>query len=453
MTLKNIESFTNSSNQTRSVFFCPESSEYIWDLNNTASFKITVAITTIACPVTILLNLLVIIAVKTRRELKQISNILLCGVALTDLLVGAISLPLSIALDALVINRVLVVDIICTIDFISVSTLHIGCWSSFFHLILIAWERYVAIAKCMEYKAVVTRARLKKYIRAAWILALLIVVPLVIIGAVGVPYELILLVDGTLFIFWFVCLSLIAYFYIKVYLTVRKWNRTRLRPVNARVKGKLESKFAYTTFLLAVFFAVSGLPSLVVYLLRRVLPFFRQVSTIRWVETLFQLNSLFNPLLYWYKNRRLRTATLELLRCRHRTPARRSGGHIRQRRCSVASLVVENLQREQRGPRLLRSKDLGAVMCLDSFQQSQNEAVMERPAPSRIAIDEISTQQGNQLIVTAHNENAGKSIQRKTKLPKDTMELGRSRRDISGKIVRSNSLNENSSNSLTKSHT
>ena len=130
MTLKNIESFTNSSNQTRSVFFCPESSEYIWDLNNTIPFKITVAITTIACPVTILLNLLGIIAVKTRRELKQISNILLCGVASTDLLVGAISLPLSIAPDALVINRVLVVDIICTIDFISVSVLHIGCWSS-----------------------------------------------------------------------------------------------------------------------------------------------------------------------------------------------------------------------------------------------------------------------------------------------------------------------------------
>ena len=184
----------------------------------------------------------------------------------------------------------------------------------------------MAIAKCMEYKAVVTRGRLNKYIRAAWILALLIVVPLVIIGAFGVPYELILVVDVTLIIFWFVCLSLIAYFYIKVYLTVRKWNRTRLRPVNARVKGKLESKFAYTTFLLAVFFAVSGLPSLVVYLLRRVLPFFRQVSTIRWVETIFQLNSLFNPLLYWYKNRRLRTATLELLRA-NAQKYREKGGH------------------------------------------------------------------------------------------------------------------------------
>ena len=453
MTVKNTESITNSSNETRSVFYCPESPEYIWDLNNTTSFKIIVAITATACPVTILLNLLVIIVVKTRGELKQISNILLSGVAMTDLLVGAISLPLSIALDALVINKVLVVDIVCTLDFISVSVLHIGCWASFFHLILIAWERYVAIAKCMKYKAVVTRGRVNKYKRVAWMLALLIVVPLVIIGAAGVPYELIVVVDVILIIFWFVCLSLIAYFYVKVYLTVRTWNRTRLRPANVRVKGKPESKFAYTTFWLAVFFAVSGLPSLVVYIFRGVLPIFRQVSTIRWVETIFQLNSFFNPLLYWYKNRRLRKATLELLRCRNRTPCC-TARFIRQRHNSVASLDVKTLQREQRGSRLLRSKYLGAEMCLDTFQQSRSEAVMERPAPSRVASDEIFTQQGNQLIVTAQIENApgSKSIQRKTELPKNTMELGRSRRHIRGKTVRSVSLSENSSISLTKSH-
>ena len=150
MTEKNTESLTNSSNQTGQTFYCPESPQFIWDLHHRTSFQITLVITTIACPVTILLNLLVIIAVKTRRELKQNSNILLSYVALADLLVGAVSMPLSITLDTLVIHRVLVVDIICTIDLISVSVLHIGCWASYLHLLLIAWERYVAIAKWME---------------------------------------------------------------------------------------------------------------------------------------------------------------------------------------------------------------------------------------------------------------------------------------------------------------
>ena len=95
---------------------------------------------------------------------------------------------------------------------------------------------------------------------------------------------------------------------------------------------------------------------------------------------------------------------------------------------------------------------LGAVMCLDTFQESRNEAMTERPASSRVAGDEISTQHGNQPIVTAQIENAGKSIQRKTELPNDNMELGRSWSHIGDKFVRSISLNENSSISQTKSH-
>ena len=115
MTVKNTESLDNSSSETRSVFYCPQAPQFIWDINHTTSFKIIVAITTISCPVTILLNLLVIIAVKTRRDLKKNSNILLFNVALADLLVGAVSMPLSIALDALVIQQLLFADVICTV--------------------------------------------------------------------------------------------------------------------------------------------------------------------------------------------------------------------------------------------------------------------------------------------------------------------------------------------------
>ena len=144
-------------------------------------------------------------------------------------------------------------------------------------------------SKCMDYKAVVTTGCLNKYTRAAWLLALLIVVPLLIMGAAGAPYELLLVIDVILSIFWFVCLSLIAYFYGKAYLTVQKWNRRRIRSVNhcVPVKEKLKRKFARRTLWLTVFSAVSRFPTLVVYLLREVLPFFRQVSTIRWVELIF----------------------------------------------------------------------------------------------------------------------------------------------------------------------
>ena len=107
MTVKNTELLTNSFSENRSLFYSPEARQYFLALNHTTSFEIIVAITIIACPVTIPLNILVIIAVKTRRELKKSSNILMSSVALADLLVGAVSMPLSVVLNALPIQRLL----------------------------------------------------------------------------------------------------------------------------------------------------------------------------------------------------------------------------------------------------------------------------------------------------------------------------------------------------------
>ena len=223
-----------------------------------------------------MLNLLVIIAVKTRRELKKNSNILLSSVALADLLVGAVSMPLSITLDALVIQRALDADVSCTMLFISASVLYTVCGASFFHLLLIAWERYVAVAKWTEYKAIVTTGRVNKYKKVAWLLTALIVIPLVIMETFSVRSEIKLIVDVISNIFLFVCLSLLAYFYVKAYLAVRNWNRTRIRPVNVLAKRKIESKVAHTTFWLTVFVGISTLPISFAHLFQEALPFFRQ---------------------------------------------------------------------------------------------------------------------------------------------------------------------------------
>ena len=215
------------------------------------------------------------------------------------------------------------------------------------------------------------------------------VVPLVIVVSLSVRSGIMLVVDVTLSIFLFFCLSFIAYFYVKAYLAVRNWNRMRIRPVNVQIKGKLESRLAYTTFLLTLFVGVSTVPIFVVHVFHGALPIFRQISTVRWAETILQLNSLFNPLLYWYRNRPLREARLDLLRYR-KMPAASTVHHIKQRRNSLASLDVEKLQNERRGERLLQSESIGTVMYLDAFGQMRNEAVKEisMSAPS------------NQLIVT-----------------------------------------------------
>ena len=372
MTTNNTESL-----DARSVFYCPDWSQFIWNLNHTTSLKTIVAVTTIACPVTILLNLLVIIAVKSRRELKKISNILLSRLAVTDLLVGAVSMPLTITIDALIMQRNLFEDTICTINSVSLFVMYTLYKVSFLHLLLIAWERYVAVVKWMKYKVVVTRNRLTKYTIVAWLLATVIDISMIVIENAGVHFKLTLIMASISTTVWIGCFILLAYFYIKAYLGVRKWNRTQIDtlPVNVLVRAKLETKIAYTAFWLTLFDGIFGAPSIVVpsiYTFGKVSPFLHEGSIFRWAETILQLNSLFNPLLYFYRNRQLRKAALELLRCRKPQRIQQGARTVRQnrqRRYSVASVDVEQLQIGQKRLRLKRSKSCGAVTCLDSARQ------------------------------------------------------------------------------------
>ena len=74
-------------------------------------------------------------------------------------------MPQSILLDTLVIQRVLDVEIICTVGAIGVSVLYTMCGASLLHLLLIAWERYVAVAKWMDYKAI---ASISSFVLNVW---------------------------------------------------------------------------------------------------------------------------------------------------------------------------------------------------------------------------------------------------------------------------------------------
>ena len=345
MTVNDTATLVNSSSASRSVFFCPKWPQFIWDFSHTTSLKIIVAVMTTACPVTVLLNLLVIIAVKTREELKRNSNILLSSLAAVDFAVGAVSMPLTITTDSLILQRFSSEDIICTIDLISDFVLYSSYGVSFFHLLLIAWERYVAIKKWMDYRAIITSRRLKKYVRIAWIASIAVVLPALIVEFIGVDHVVMYVVGIVLGVFLVFCLLLIVYFYAMLYIGVRKQNQTRIHQMNALGKAKMESKIACTAFMLTLFVGISGIPTVVFYLFWGVSSSLRKGSIFRWTETILQLNSLFNPLLYFYRSRRFRKAALELLRCTPRIrPAARTVRHIRRRRYSMASINIEDFQ-------------------------------------------------------------------------------------------------------------
>ena len=341
-----------ASNKALSEYFCPVKPIHIWVLSDRTMFKVTATITIVLCPVVVLLNILVILAVKTKRELKEHnSNILLASLAIADVLTGIISMPLATSLDVLLLlRRFLNPEVFCMIALINEMTLFIGGCSSTYHLAVIAWERYVAIRKLTKYKVIVTRGRVTKYARIAWLVAVVVAVPprVMKLNAVfDVPYMYLMIVSLVGVIPGAVSIILICYFYILVYLGVRKRNVNAITEVRSLVKTKLATKVAKTTAILTGTVFISFIPSVIYLFFGETYPQLRRSSYFRWSMMLAHLNSVFNPVLYCYRDRRYREAMLEILKIRKPAPVVKRNT---RRNGSVKTLV--DPQEKDRKPRL-----------------------------------------------------------------------------------------------------
>ena len=223
----------------RPVFSCPQSPNFVWDTTNEIFPWIMVAIVSIASPAAIILNILTIAAVKSRKELQKNSNILLSSMAVADILVGAINMPLS-ALVEFVISWQVFNNAICQVDLVNVYLMFAFTGCSLYHLTLIAWERYQAIGKCFEYKAKMTKRRLKKLAKTAWFLAALTSIPGIVLTALGINHDFIIEAIAAFF-----ALILIPYFYIMVYRETRKRNCNTHHPNNFSGKSKTGKQSCY----------------------------------------------------------------------------------------------------------------------------------------------------------------------------------------------------------------
>ena len=178
----------NFSSDNMLVFSCPYYPTFLWDLTDKVFPWIMVAIVSIASPAAVILNILVIAAVRSRKELQKNPNILLSSMAVADILVGAINMPLSATVD-FVISRQVFDDRICLVDLLNVYFMHALTTCTLYHLILIAWERNQAIRNCYEYKVKMTRSRLQKLAITAWFLAALTPIPSIALKSPGIYYD------------------------------------------------------------------------------------------------------------------------------------------------------------------------------------------------------------------------------------------------------------------------
>ena len=129
-------------------------------------YFITIIINIITSPVTVLLNVLVIIAVRRRPRLQSYPNILLACLAVTDVLTGLISQPSFILYGTFQLlgmsnSGIRIVEV----------SLRILSLCSLLHLMLITCDRLIAIKFTLRYPRLVTTRSIKVAVITVWIVS------------------------------------------------------------------------------------------------------------------------------------------------------------------------------------------------------------------------------------------------------------------------------------------
>ena len=431
------ESSTRSFISDRSVIHCPRSSNFTWDLNDTTIPLIALPITFIASLATIVLNVMAILAIKRKRELKKTSTILLSSMAIADLLVGAISMPLAVAADILIIRQVYHAGF-CTLRIATESSTFTFIWSSIYHLTLIAWERYIAIRKWIDYQVIVTRERIRTLAMVAWLLAAFTSFPPLVMIVVGVDLSIKEAWHIGESVVTIVCLMILGYLYVMVYLGVRKRKINEISQVTALVKAKLESKVAMTCGLITATLILSFVPVAFVGALVEVFPVLRTSKASRLPETTIQLNSLANPLIYFYRDRRLRNAALKLLGFRRPEEIQPAVGAVRfvRRKDPFGSLEdVQELKKSEKHTRFTRaaSCDLAVVSHCDHrrprekfFKRSMSAPTLENCSGSLADgpnLQEASPMEVKTSIIHSESDARRQAKTSNHELPQDSIKL------------------------------
>ena len=270
---------------------------------------ITTALNIFTCPFAILLNTLVIVAVKTKRHLRTKSNTSLACLATTDFAVGLIAQPLAITFFILFLigssPQTMTRIVVCVSSAVGETCIA----ASLLHLLLMSGERYLAIKHPFAYEnGLVTEARIIIASGMAWMCAAIVY---------GIKNS-ILREIGVFFIS--AVISTVIYCHVVIYKEVRRNTQQIIaNQVSLAVKEKLlKNKRAFnTTVVIVLTLFLCYIPTciwLIVFIFLDGEKSF-DVGHIAYfpITFLVLLNSSINPLIYTARIRHFRVAFFQML--------------------------------------------------------------------------------------------------------------------------------------------
>ena len=262
----------------------------------------------------ITLNIVTIIALRKPLTIPRAVKILLLSLAVSDLGVGLLVQPLYITRLVMMIKentQTLYFEITLKSFY---ATAFFLTYPSFFGVVALTTDRYLAVHFYLRYQELVTQKRVVAVVISNWILSAIPMLSSIwipnAVGIILVPVES-------------VCYLTTALLYFKIYLAVRH-HSNQIHVLQAQLaqnnEGDManaarERKAAVGTFYVYLVFLICYLPSTCGWIIHTSTgPSTMLLKFGPYTNTLIFLNSSLNPLIYSWKMRHVRHAIMEILR-------------------------------------------------------------------------------------------------------------------------------------------
>ena len=265
------------------------------------------------CYSTTMLNISTIHALRKTSTLSNTLKTLLLSLAVSDLGVGLLGQSLYIALHAEMLR--------CNSTHLPILVglaglvLNILFLSSFFSIVALSVERFLAVQKPLRYEEIVTKKRVNILIITIWLSSVfLLLCAAVLVIPQNIVSVLFLLIES-------LCFVITTWSSYKIYLTARHHNMQiqaqaqQASHNNSMVIANRRKSAQNTLFIYVVFWACY-LPQLVILIAQQFAQA-RQSTTVHelfaFSHTLVLLNSSLNPVIYCWKMRPIRCTIMNIL--------------------------------------------------------------------------------------------------------------------------------------------
>ena len=264
-------------------------------------------ISIITCPVTTVLNALIIVAVKTKNQVRTKSNIALACLSSTDAVMGVIGLPLFSAW-LIVELQGNTFGMHCELIGFTRTSLRLLTIASLLHLAIVNVERYIAIKHSLRYEIIVTEARLIGVSALLWTITLLLTF---LPGNNYVQYDIGLTS---------LCIASIFSCQVVLYYETRRHEKKialQQVSVEAREKFLREKKALKQTTTVIFFLIICYLPIIISRVFISTFAVLNSVNSVYFVHftgVFFVIsNSLLNPIIHCVRMKKFRLALKELV--------------------------------------------------------------------------------------------------------------------------------------------